>query len=401
MYGYIRLLKTKNDTLDYAYYKSIYCSLCHSLECNFGQVPRFLLSYDLTFMALLADALSPYQDEEISMQAKKQNCFHKLGKSTAVFANRAYLDYAANVSLLLAEQKLLDDQLDKEHRARFLVSQVLFKQSFNKAKQNYPKLSQSISMAMQNFNSLEAELKQFPPTTNKLKAAKPAYAEIQITACLNDLSQLVKESLEASLAFSKVLSEVFRHIPLTATFVKRPGPTPISILTWPEQDKRFHNLSDCLALIGAYLGAWLYLIDALSDLADDITHDKFNILLVAMPQDIRSTLKAKLSSGFCYINGKFSKLGNLNKQPNWQKQAFNWRAYSSLKTHEQAIYNLIEAAYTAIKNLQQVLDVSMSLLPYQRSANLLARIIQLSLTYSLEHNKLKQGYLFNLLEPRG
>lgn len=386
MYGYIRLLKTNaaDDAKDYAYYRSIYCSLCHSLECNFGQVPRFLLSYDLTFMVLLADALSPYLDESQECQAKERRCLTSLGKSTPVFANRAYLDYAANVSLLLAEQKLLDDKLDKEHLGRRFISQLLFKQAFHTASLNYPSLSQNIAYKMQAFNAIEDNLKNnyfSKQCSNKATNGfiKSSCAQ-QIANCLQELSNLQPYSLLAGQAFAEVLAEIFRNLPLSANIIQRPGPTPIFT------DEARSKLGDCLGVIGAYLGIWLYLIDALSDLSDDILNDKFNILLVGIPKITRVQFKGQI------------KHIPLWQRQKWQAQSFSWRDETSLTSLERTIYDLLKATHTSIQSLQNLLDDSMSLLPYQRSARLLAKIIQLGLSSSLEHNYLRQAFLFNLLK---
>lgn len=400
MYGYIRLLKTENDAKDYDYYRSIYCSLCHSLEYNFGQIPRFLLSYDVTFMALIADALCPYQDSDSKMQAIKQNCWHGLGKTTAVFANRAYLDYAANVSLLLAEQKLIDDKLDKEHFSKRIISQFLFKSAFSQAQKNYPEVSESIANAMQNFNNLEAKFKA--NIENDCKSLLPAAnsfiqtnCHIQIENCLQDLSKFVPASLETSCAFAEVLAHVFKNIPLCVDVVERPQSTPIKIRQFATQDDWGCKLSDCLAVIGAYLGSWLYLIDALSDLAADIMNDKFNILLTTMSKDLQAVIKSNLLQKHSNLSDRLAGLVARNK---WQAQTFTWRPIESLASHERTIFNLLQTSSQAIQKIQNTLDCSMALLPYQRSASLLSKIIQLGLHSSLEHNKLRQAYLFNLLQ---
>lgn len=399
MYGYIRLLKAKpNDEEDFNTYRSIYCSLCHSLEMNFGQIPRFLLSYDLTFMALLADSLSLYEDTQIDMQAKAKHCWQKLGKVTPVFGNRSYLDYAANVSLLLAEQKLLDDKLDKEHLPRRLLSQVLFKQAFWQAKQNYPKLASIIEANMQAFNAMESKLKGADSTSMLNSTSMPnSQLELvdtnpscfvkqtclkQLINCLEPLKAYAPQAVHLSLQFAEVLAQIFSYLPLSVDIIQRPGATPNSILQANRQP-----LSACLGVIGAYLGAWLYLVDALSDLASDINSGHFNILLASKDySELRPVLKQQMQ-----------KLP-LFRQKKWQAKHFRWKEAHKLTTSANKISNLILASSSSLKNLQATLDASMALLPYQRSARLVAKVIQLGLDHSLEHNKLLQAYIFNLLK---
>lgn len=125
MYGYIRFYKAQLSAPDYERYKSVYCSLCHALADNFGQLPRFMLSYDLTFMVLLAEALTVFPQAGDALW-QPERCLEHFGKKTAVAHHWSFLDYAANISVLLAEQKLLDDQTDKEHLLRTFGVKRLF-----------------------------------------------------------------------------------------------------------------------------------------------------------------------------------------------------------------------------------------------------------------------------------
>ena len=53
MFGYIRLNKPECKIREYEYYRAVYCGLCRMLGKCTGQCSRLMLSYDMTFMALV------------------------------------------------------------------------------------------------------------------------------------------------------------------------------------------------------------------------------------------------------------------------------------------------------------------------------------------------------------
>ena len=57
MYGYIRPDIGELRINEYRRFRSVYCGLCEALRQRYGILSRFLVSYDMTFLALLT--LSP------------------------------------------------------------------------------------------------------------------------------------------------------------------------------------------------------------------------------------------------------------------------------------------------------------------------------------------------------
>lgn len=63
MFGYVLPLKQELKIKDFNRFKSYYCGLCFHIKNDFGNIPRMALNYDMTFLALLLDGLSPDEAE--------------------------------------------------------------------------------------------------------------------------------------------------------------------------------------------------------------------------------------------------------------------------------------------------------------------------------------------------
>ncbi|EIA24102.1 hypothetical protein SFB3_217G0, partial [Candidatus Arthromitus sp. SFB-3] len=58
MFGYIYPFKMDLKLKHYNTFKSYYCSLCHTIKKNYGNIPRISLNFDITFMAIFLDSFS-------------------------------------------------------------------------------------------------------------------------------------------------------------------------------------------------------------------------------------------------------------------------------------------------------------------------------------------------------
>ena len=57
MFGYVTIAPDALPKERYDRYRSFYCGLCRTLRQRHGSLSRITLSYDLTFLALLLNAL--------------------------------------------------------------------------------------------------------------------------------------------------------------------------------------------------------------------------------------------------------------------------------------------------------------------------------------------------------
>ncbi|OPJ61215.1 DUF5685 family protein [Clostridium oryzae] len=120
MFGYVVPCKLELKIRDYERFKAYYCGLCHSIKKNHGNLPRLVLNYDMTFLALLLDAL-----EKDDSQIEKFTCALHPTKKKLRFHNSKPLDYAAKCNVILAYYKLLDNAEDDKSVKSKLMSVFL------------------------------------------------------------------------------------------------------------------------------------------------------------------------------------------------------------------------------------------------------------------------------------
>lgn len=107
MFGYVIANRETLNERQFDRYKSCYCGLCRALKARYGSLMRFTLTYDMTFLVLLENAL--YEPEESSGMEK---CAVHPVKAHNWWQSE-FTDYAADMSVLLAYLKCMDDWDDE------------------------------------------------------------------------------------------------------------------------------------------------------------------------------------------------------------------------------------------------------------------------------------------------
>lgn len=220
MFGYVTPLKQELKIKDFNRFRSYYCGLCFHIKEDFGNIPRMALNYDMTFLALLLDGLSP---EEVNFELKR--CApHPINKKPTVIKSKA-LSYAASVNVALVYYKILDDVTDDK----------------------------TLSSKLQ-LLTLSPYKKKFDNTSNNLN---------------NIISNKLKElyNLENSLNFSSIDEICHPFSEIVGSILKY---YPNELINDSDE------LRDNLYKLGYTLGKWIYLIDALDDLEKDIENKEFN-----------------------------------------------------------------------------------------------------------------------------
>ena len=131
MYGYLRVDRKTASPSIRKYYRQQYCSLCHSLWNNYGMQSRFLLSYDVTFMAVLLNF-----DPQISFDEKLPICYFKKEIKT----DKEKWKKLAAITVLLVGEKLNDNIVDKEKVNLSRTGMKVFSKSIKKARKDYNEL---------------------------------------------------------------------------------------------------------------------------------------------------------------------------------------------------------------------------------------------------------------------
>ena len=210
MFGYVMIDKKALTEEEVQHYRNYYCGLCSSLKRRYGLKGQITLNFDLTFVAILLSDL--YEAEE---KEEKFTCFlhplHKHGR----YQNE-YIDYCADMTILLAYYKALDDRNDE---GRKLPERIL-RSVFEKMKGRY--------------------------------SAKEAFVREK----LEEITRLEKANCqnvdEISGVFGEIMQEVFLY----------------------RRDAWEVPLGRC----GYYLGKFIYLMDAVMDLEQDKKKGLYNPL---------------------------------------------------------------------------------------------------------------------------
>lgn len=255
MLGYVKIDKGELKVREYEVYTGYYCGVCKSIGRRYGQLPRMVLSYDAAFLAILLASLSDESDTPV-----QEHCIaHPVIKKKTVIRNRA-IDYAGDVMLILAWYKLADDAAD-EGKAYAKTVMLMMKRIFRRLNSLYPELCSSVKCHLSALSALERE----------------KCASIDM----------------AAEAFSKIMEDIFTE-GLQAVYGSEPPQQ-----TSPGADRSDYGISgasgmqngpcgfaspgsdtrELLARAGYHLGKWIYMIDAVDDIEENIESGAYNPLL--------------------------------------------------------------------------------------------------------------------------
>ncbi len=150
MFGYIICNKSGLSEEEFSRYRRFYCGVCKSLEKRFGQIERFSLSFDMTFLALFLSSL--YEPEETN---SRFFCpAHPIHKREAV--ENEFTEYAADMTVALSYHKCLDDWADEKKAGKRLYGKLLEKH-YREVKMRYPKQCVMIEESLKQLTRLEKE----------------------------------------------------------------------------------------------------------------------------------------------------------------------------------------------------------------------------------------------------
>ena len=160
MFGYII---TNAETLPkerQERFRQFYCGLCRQLRVRFGLIGTAALSFDLTFAAMLLNAL--YEPGE---SGGRERCLPHPMKRHGYVTSPA-LDYAADMNIALAYYKCLDDWQDDRN---LLASgeAALLKKGYADVRSRYPEQCFAIEAWIKEIHRIEASGKmEIDPPVN-------------------------------------------------------------------------------------------------------------------------------------------------------------------------------------------------------------------------------------------
>lgn len=121
MFGYITINKSELKFKEYDIYHEYYCGLCRSLKDRYSAIGQLTLSYDMTFLAMLLTSLyEPHSEHNTCRCITHPFSSHN-------YISNIYIDYVADMNILLSYYKCLDDWQDEHALSKKLFSSALHK----------------------------------------------------------------------------------------------------------------------------------------------------------------------------------------------------------------------------------------------------------------------------------
>lgn len=220
VFGYVRPDTAALRVREFTWYRGVYCGLCRAMGQITGQASRLTLSYDLTFLALVRSILTD------PFHFTPHHCaVHPLHARLIADPHPA-LDYTAAAAAYLTEAKRLDDWQDERGLSRVppLLLTPLTRPMQSRATRNLPETAELPVICAGHLAKLAEKEKENCPSPD-----------------------------EMAQCFGELLGELF------ATGL-------------PETESRIARA------IGVGTGRFLYLCDAIDDLAEDTQKARYNPL---------------------------------------------------------------------------------------------------------------------------
>jgi hypothetical protein len=208
MFGYVVPQKSELRIREYEVFKSYYCSLCTEIGKK-SQISRLALTFDMTFLVILLSSMN--LDKEIGY---KKLCPFKMSR-VKVFSPNIYLEYAADMNIILSNRKLIDNYKDDKSIFSLIAS----------------KFVNTKTLSFFGIDKIEV-------IDNNLRVL----SKLEKDKC-NNLD-------EVGHCFGNLTSEIFNIGGSTNSRV--------------------------LSILGYNIGKWIYTIDAYDDLEKDIRMNKYN-----------------------------------------------------------------------------------------------------------------------------
>lgn len=219
LFGYVRPCKEELKVKEYKLFKAVYCGLCKTMGQSANQLTRFGLNYDFTFLALLLMAL----DEEEPRLAEESCLVNPFRKKPVIKRNK-HLEYAADMSNIFTYLKLVDDWHD-ERSLRSLFAIPVYYFPVRARRERYKEKYDFYRESLQELALLESEQ-----------------------------NNMLDKSADV---FSRIMTRIF---------------TPAYI-----SDRKEERI---LQFLGYNLGRWIYILDAFSDLEQDLQNSTYNPILL-------------------------------------------------------------------------------------------------------------------------
>jgi hypothetical protein len=149
MFGYIVPDKPELKMKEYELFRGYYCGVCKSMGRSFGPLSRLALSYEAVFLGLLMAALNKEKPD-----LYKEACIANPFKKKWIVKNNPYVDFAADINVLLTYYKLIDNWQDERSMTSYM-GKLLFTGGYRKARRKNPRADEIIGSSLEEQSKLE------------------------------------------------------------------------------------------------------------------------------------------------------------------------------------------------------------------------------------------------------
>ena len=230
MFGYVKPQISELRVRENELYRATYCGLCRAMGKTSGTMSRFTLSYDFVFLVLLRKALEG-KDGVI----RKRRCIAHPLKRRPMLEIDDTMKYCARSSVILTKMKLKDNINDSHGFKRFKA-----------------KMAGAVSIF---FKKTDKSLKEL---------------EEKVSSLIAKLTEYEKQNCDSIDTVACVFGELLGNV---ASFGL-------------EDDKKRLAYD-----IGYHLGRWIYVIDAIDDMKDDIKTGSYNPIVNSFGKELSDSDK--------------------------------------------------------------------------------------------------------------
>lgn len=218
MLGYVRMYKPELKVKEYETYRGLYCTLCKNLGRQYGILSRLILSYDLTFLALIILSV-----QSVSPSFKGGRCPFNLSKKCNYCTNAdEVFNFTSAVSVIMFYYKVKDNIADGGFFKKVLMYLIL------------PYAASRRKKAMKKYEKLD----------------------IIISKSMNKQAETEKENTDS---FDKAAHNSADALGKIFTY--------------------YDDANIDLYRFGYMVGRWVYLIDAADDIEKDMKNHSFNVFV--------------------------------------------------------------------------------------------------------------------------
>ena len=233
MFGYLNVQKDKLEDGKLGLWQSFMCGLCFSTKRQVGNLPRMFISNDINFFTVLFHSVAC---DDVPVVERR--CFTHPIRKRSMLGETVLMDKLAIANVLLTYYNLYDDIVDNGTSAKKKAAFRLLKGAYRKARVAFPELDDMLSVRYAQLREMEQS------NCNSIDKIAHSFAQ---------------------------LAQDF------------------AILVLGEQANQY------VQTLCYNLGKWIYLIDALDDVAKDIKHHNYNPFVASYNTCSVDELRSKYS----------------------------------------------------------------------------------------------------------